>query len=70
MIYEDRYTTVDDKKVRDYLGFCRGKTIPAIRSAGGQVLCLANGLVGDPANSFVQITGFTDIEAWQAAQEV
>jgi len=69
MIYEDRYTTVNDKKGRDYLELCREKTIPAIRSAGGQVLCLANGLVGDPANAFRQMTGFTDIEAWQAAQE-
>ncbi len=70
MIYEDRYTVVDDKKVRDYLELCRKKKIPAIRSAGGQVLCLANGLVGEPGNTFRQMTGFTDIEAWQAAQEV
>ncbi len=69
MIYEDRYTVVNDKRGRDYLELCREKTIPAIRSAGGQVLCLANGLVGDPANAFRQMTGFTDIEAWQAAQE-
>ena len=70
MIYEDRYTLVDDRKGRDYRDLCREKTLPAIRSAGGQVLCLATGLIGEPASAFRQMTGFADLDAWHAAQEV
>ena len=70
MIYEDRYTLVDDRKGRDYRDLCREKMLPAIGSAGGQVLCLATGLVGEPANAFVQMTGFADLDSWHAAQEV
>jgi len=69
MIYEERYTVVDIKKGRDYLDTCRETVIPALRSAGGQVLCLVNGLVGDPANAFLQMTAFPDFDTWQAAQE-
>lgn len=70
MIYEDRYTAVNDKRGRDYLTLCREKTIPAIRFAGGQVLCLGTGLIGDPGNAFLQMTGFADLDAWRAAQQV
>ena len=70
MLYEDRYTIVDDKKGREYLDLCREKTIPAVRAAGGQVLCLATGLVGDPGSAFLQMTAFASPDTWQAAQEV
>ena len=70
MIYEDRLTMADSKKARDYLALCREKTLPAVRSAGGQVLCLVTGLVGEAGNAFRQMTGFADIGTWQSAQEV
>ena len=68
MIYEERYTTIGVRDGRGHLALCREQTIPAIRSAGGEVLCLVNGLVGDPANSFLQMTAYGDLEAWQTAQ--
>jgi len=70
MIYEDRLTMADSRKARDYLALCREKTLPAVRSAGGQVLCLVTGLVGEPASASRQMTGFADLDAWQSAQEV
>ena len=60
---------VDIRKGREYLDICRETVIPALRSAGGQVLCLVNGLVGDPANAFLQMTTFPDFDTWQTAQE-
>ena len=70
MIYEDRLTVVDGNRGREYLALCREKTLPAIRSAGGQVLCLVTGLIGEPGNAFRQVTAFADMEAWLAAQEI
>jgi len=69
VIYEDRYTVVDDKMGRDYLRLCREQTIPALRAGGGQVLCLCTGLVGEPGNAFLQMTGFADLQAWETAQQ-
>jgi len=40
-----------------------------MQSAGGQVLVLLTGLIGDCGNAFLQITGFSDLGSWQAAQE-
>lgn len=69
MIYEERYTGVELRRVRDYLQFCRDKMCPAIQSVGGQVLVLLTGLIGDPNNAVLQITGFSDLTSWQTAQE-
>ena len=69
MIYEERYTRVELRRVRDYLHFCRDNTLPAIQSEGGQIICLATGLIGDPNNAVLQITGFSGVTSWQAAQK-
>ena len=69
MIYEERHTTVGVAEGRDYLNFCRETMCPAMQSAGGQVLVLLTGLIGDCGNAFLQITGFSDLGSWQAAQE-
>jgi len=69
MLYEERYTTIYVGRVRDYLHFCRDKMSPAMQSAGGKVLVLLTGLIGDPNNAVLQITGFSDLASWQAAQE-
>lgn len=69
MIYEERFTIVNIAQVRDYLDFCRETMCPAMKSAGGQVLCLLTGLIGDLGNTVLQITGFSEIDSWRAAQE-
>ena len=69
MIYEERYTTANLAATRDYINFCREKMCPKMKTAGGQVICLLTGLIGDMGNAFLQITGFADLNTWQAAQE-
>lgn len=69
MIYEERFTIVNIARVRDYLDFCHETMCPAMKSAGGQVLCLLTGLIGDLGNAFLQITGFSELDSWRAAQE-
>jgi len=69
LIYEERYTVVGIRAGRDYLDLCREKTITAIQADGGRVLCLVTGLIGDPGNAFLQMTGYADFAAWQATQD-
>ncbi len=69
MIYEERYTIANSATARDYLNFCRETMCPKMKSAGGQVICLLSGLIGDMGNAFLQITGFADLSAWQTAQD-
>lgn len=69
MIYEERYTIVGLRDVREYLNLCRQSIVPAIRVAGGQVLCLVTGMVGDPGNAVLMMTGYEDVTAWRDAQE-
>jgi len=70
MIYEERYTTTGVRASQDYLAICRKELLPAVRARGGRVLCVTTGLVGDPVNSFLQMTAFEDLAAWQRAQDV
>lgn len=70
MIYEERYTTTGVRAGRDYLALCRERLLPALRAGGGSVLCLTTGLVGDPGNSFLQMTAFEDLAAWHRAQDI
>ncbi len=70
MIYEERFTIAEMTRARDYLNFCRETMCPTVEAAGGQVLVLLTGLIGDQGNAFLQITGFSDLASWQAAQEV
>ncbi len=69
MIYEERYTTVGLRDVGEYLALCRRSIVPAIRAAGGQVLCLVTGMVGDPGNAVLMMTGYKDVTAWGDAQQ-
>jgi len=69
MIYEERYTIANPTATRDYLDFCRKATFPKVKSAGGRVLVLLSGLIGDMGNALLQITGFADLNTWQTAQD-
>ena len=70
MICEERYTTAGVRAGQDYLALCRDRLLPAVRAIGGRILCLTTGLVGDPDNSFLQMTAFDNLPAWQQAQDV
>ena len=69
MIYEERYTIANLAATRDYPDFCRETMFPKVQSAGGQILVLLSGLIGDMGNAFLQITGFADLDTWQTAQD-
>lgn len=70
MLYEERYTTTGVRLGRRYLEHCREKILPALRAGGGRVLCLTSGLIGDPDSSFLQMTAFEDMAAWQGARDI
>ena len=80
MIYEERTTALKsavkqigdpaaDARLQEYLKYCRTSLWPGLRDSGGRVICLLSGLIGDPANRLVQITGYPDVAAWQDAQD-
>ena len=69
MIYEERYTITVLRTMRDYIDLYRQSVIPAIRKLGGQVLCLVTGMIGDPSNAVLMMTGYEDIKAWQDSQD-
>lgn len=68
MIYEERQTLTNAKSAEDYRRFCNTDLWPKLRASGGDPLCLLSGLIGDPANQFLQVTGFEDAQAWEQAQ--
>ena len=68
MIYEERLTLSHSKSASDYLEFCKDEHWPKLRAAGGEPICLLSGLIGDPANQYLQMTAFEDVQAWEAAQ--
>ena len=68
MIYEERRTLSHSKSAEAYLEYCETEYWPKLRTVGGQPLCLLSGLIGDPANQYLQITGFEGAQAWEAAQ--
>jgi len=80
MIYEERTTVLKsgvkqigdpaaDAALQGYLKYCRDSLWPGLSDAGGRIICLLSGLIGDPANQLVQITSYPDLSAWQDAQE-
>ncbi|SVC75443.1 uncharacterized protein METZ01_LOCUS328297, partial [marine metagenome] len=68
MIYEERRTLTHTKSAEDYLDYCKSDLWPRLRAEGGQPICLLSGLIGDPANQYLQVTGFEDVQAWDAVQ--
>ena len=68
MIYEERQTLTHSRSADEYLEYWKAYFCPELRSKGGQPLCLLSGLIGDPANQYLQITAFENVEAWETAQ--
>ena len=68
MIYEERLTLTPAKAAEAYLEYVKSDRQPQVRAAGGDPLCLLGGLIGDPANQYLQVSVFEDLSAWEAAQ--
>ncbi|MYC06495.1 MAG: hypothetical protein F4X57_04895 [Chloroflexi bacterium] len=70
MIYEERRVIVDAKRLNEYLSVCQSDMFPAIRGAGGNVICQLSGLIGNPQNELVQITSWRSLYSWEKAQSL
>ena len=68
MIYEERRTLTHAKSAEDYLEYYKSDYWPKLRADGGQPICLLSGLIGNPANRYLHVTGFEDTQGWEAAQ--
>ena len=68
MIYEERRTLTHAKSAADYLEYCQTDLWPKLKAESGQPICLLSGLIGDPANQYLQVTEFEDAQAWEVAQ--
>ncbi len=68
MIYEERLTLTHAKSAEAYLEHVKNHRVPQVKKAGGEPLCILSGLIGDPANQYLQMTAFEDVSAWEAAQ--
>ena len=65
MIYEERRTVIEPKRVQDYLRVVDDKMG---HSNGEKVICRLSGLIGAPQNEFLQMTSYPDITSWEKAQ--
>ena len=68
MIYEERTTLVEPSTENRYIEYCRREFWPKLEHLGAEVVCLLNGLIGDPPNSILQMVRYPDIDTWQNTQ--
>ena len=59
---------MEKSRREEYLRAVRDKLSAPSQASDGQVLCLLSGLIGDPANHFLRITRYSDLETWESAQ--
>ena len=69
-VYEGRRVLTKAGGFSEYLSIVEEHIWPEIKKTGGQPLVLLNGLIRDPVEETLLITGFSDIDHWQAAQEI
>ena len=68
MVTEERIITLEKNRYDDYLAILKSDVLPSLRSAGGRVLCILQGLIGSTSDSLTQFTIFENLESWQTAQ--
>lgn len=68
MIYEERRTFIEKSRRDEYVKAVRDRLTTAGQATNGRVLCFLSGLIGDPANDFLRITRYDDLDAWESAQ--
>ena len=66
MLYEERRTTLRRGQLDAYTTDLRDVVNPGLD--GGEILCLLSAAIGDPVESVLQMTRFTDYNAWLEAQ--
>ena len=74
MIFEERRlrlnqsSQVDISGIKKYLSLFREDIRPKIEEKNGKVICLLQGIVGNPTNELLQITRFPDLNIYQQMQ--
>ena len=68
MIYEERNITLRLGRLQDYLQYFRDDLRPGLNDAGGRVVRLLGGLIGDPPTQLLQITAYEQLANWHDAQ--
>jgi hypothetical protein len=73
-LFEERRTTIhqdssmDIESLRKYIKFSRGNLLQELEENGAKVICILQGLIGTPPNTFVQITRYPDLNTYRSAQ--
>jgi len=74
-IFEERVSSVrwtsqmDISALQQYNKYFKEKIIPNLEKMGANVICLLQGVIGTPANTFLQITKYPDIYIYSNAQK-
>ena len=68
MITEERKSIVSAGSIDEYLTLCQNTIWPSLRASSGRVLCMLNGMIGNPTSHILQMTAYQDLESWQTAQ--
>ena len=66
MLYEERRTTLKRGQLDDCIAHLRDAVTPRI--GDGEILCLLSAAIGAPVESALQMTRFTDYDAWLKGQ--
>lgn len=69
MIYEERRIIAKRGKADAYADLVRESIKPAYEENGGEIIALAQGMIGAPTEEIIQYARFSDLGSWQKAQE-
>ncbi|MFQ6028402.1 MAG: hypothetical protein ACE5Q6_12990 [Dehalococcoidia bacterium] len=67
-IYEQRQSTLRSGSLPEYIRQVQEEWWPSLNAAGGQVVCLINGLIGQSPEEVIQISRFPDWDTWARSQ--
>ena len=68
MIKDERKSIVSYGSIDEYLTLCKNTIWPSLMASSGRVLCMLNGMIGNPTSHMLQMTAYQDLESWQTAQ--
>jgi hypothetical protein len=74
LIFEERVTIIqqlsqmDNTSLSRYITNCKEIIFPELENKGAKVICLLQGIIGTPNNTFVQITRYPDMKTYNNIQ--
>lgn len=70
MIYEERLISLQRRTLDAFVADFDQNVKPALEATGGETLCTLSAVIGDPVDEVMQVTRFSDYQAWEDAQKV